>query len=126
MTDQAPGLEHRTIAVLGGTGPQGRGLSRRFAAGGLRVVLGSRSEDRAVATAVPCGGHRELLAGLASSLAGKVVVDCVNPLGFDKQGADALPVEEGSATEQAAAMTANLIRINRRHRAHSGLRVTDI
>ena len=32
----------------------------------------------------------------------KIVVDCVNPLGFDKQGAFALRVDEGSATEQAA------------------------
>ena len=37
-------------------------------------------------------------------LAGKVVVDCVNPLGFDKQGAYALTVEEGSAAQQAAAL----------------------
>ena len=40
----------------------------------------------------------------ARVLAGKVVVDCVNPLGFDKQGAFALPVEEGSAAQQAAAI----------------------
>ena len=39
-----------------------------------------------------------------ATLAGKVVVDCVNPLGFDKQGAYALPVEEGSAAQQAAAL----------------------
>ena len=33
-----------------------------------------------------------------------MVVDCVNPLGFDKQGAFALDVPEGSATQQAAAI----------------------
>ena len=33
-----------------------------------------------------------------------MVVDCVNPLGFDKQGPFALRVEEGSAVEQAAAL----------------------
>lgn len=32
------------------------------------------------------------------------MVDCVNPLGFDKQGAYALQVEEGSAAQQAAAL----------------------
>jgi hypothetical protein len=125
--------------VLGGTGPQGRGLARRFAAGGLPVVLGSRSAERAeaaaaelrsstgagpgpgaslsgadnataaanadvVVVAVPWDGHRELLVGLADALAGKVVVDCVNPLGFDKRGAYALAVPEGSAAEQAAAV----------------------
>ena len=31
-------------------------------------------------------------------------MDCVNPLGFDKQGAFALPVEEGSAAQQAASV----------------------
>ena len=40
-------LAGRTVAVLGGTGPQGRGLARRFAAAGLPVVIGSRSAERA-------------------------------------------------------------------------------
>ena len=40
----------------------------------------------------------------AEPLAGKIVVDCVNPLGFDKQGPYALHVEEGSAAQQAAAL----------------------
>ena len=35
------------IAVLGGTGPPGRGLARRLAAAGLPVVIGSRSAERA-------------------------------------------------------------------------------
>jgi hypothetical protein len=217
--------EGLTVAVLGGTGPQGRGLARRFAAAGVRVVLGSRDAGRATATAadlaaatggdvtgadnagaaragdvvvvaVPWEGHGELLAGLRGELAGKVVVDCVNPLGFDKQGCFALPVEEGSAAQQAAvllpdsrvvaafhhvsavlledpevtdvgtdvmvlgddreatdlvaalaglvpgmrgiyagrlrnagqveALTANLISVNRRYKAHAGLRVTDV
>ena len=122
-----------TVAVLGGTGPQGRGLARRFAAAGLPVVIGSRSAERAegiaselaeatggdvsgrdnegaaaegdiVIVAVPWDGHGDLLSGLAKALAGKVVVDCVNPLGFDKRGAYVLDVEEGSAAEQAAAL----------------------
>jgi NADPH-dependent F420 reductase len=38
---------------------------------------------------------------VAGRLAGKVVVDCVNPLGFDARGAFALEVEEGSAAQQA-------------------------
>ena len=54
--------------------------------------------------AVPWDGHRELLESLAADLAGKIVVDCVNPLGFDKQGAFALSVEEGSAAQQAASV----------------------
>jgi NADPH-dependent F420 reductase len=117
------------LAVLGGTGEQGRGLARRFALAGHPVVIGSRSAERAeqaaeglsgsvtgaanadaasqadvVIVAVPWDGHKELLTELAPVLAGKIVIDCVNPLGFDKQGAFALDVEEGSAAEQAAAV----------------------
>jgi NADPH-dependent F420 reductase len=149
-----------------------------------------------VIVAIPWAGHAELLKSLANELRGKVVIDCVNPLGFDKQGAFALPVDEGSACLQAAAilsesrvvgafhhisaslllddsvnsietdvlvigddreatdlvqslvqlipgmrgiyggrlrnshqveaMTANLISINKRYKAHAGLRVTDV
>jgi NADPH-dependent F420 reductase len=53
---------------------------------------------------VPWDGHAVLLESLRDALAGKVVVDCVNPLGFDKQGAFALPVAEGSAAQQAASI----------------------
>ena len=39
------------IAVIGGTGPQGKGLAYRFAQGGHEIVLGSRDQERAVAAA---------------------------------------------------------------------------
>ena len=215
-----------TVGVFGGTGPQGRGLALRWAMAGLRVVIGSRSADRAeetaaalrdlagvghitgrdnegaareadlVLVAVPWEGHAPLLESLREPLAGKIVIDCVNPLGFDKQGPYALPVPEGSAAQQAAALlpdsrvtaafhhvsavlladlgvssmdsdvlvlgddraatdtvralaetvpgfrgvyggrlrnahqveafTANLIAINRRYKAHAGIRITDV
>jgi hypothetical protein len=146
--------------------------------------------------AVPWEGHKDLLAALARALDGKIVIDCVNPLGFDKRGAYPLRVPEGSAAQQAAevlpdswvvgafhhvsavvlldpeietvdldvmvlgddreatdlvqalagripgirgvyagrlrncgqveALTANLVSINRRYKAHAGLRITDI
>jgi len=218
--DGAAGL---AVAVLGGTGDQGRGLARRLAAAGNPVIIGSRSAQRAadaaaglggvpgiwgmanedaaraadvVIVAVPYEGHRELLVSLAEALTGKLVIDCVNPLGFDARGAYPLAVPEGSAAEQAAALlpgsvvvgafhhvsavllldpgvavietdvmvvgddraatdlaaalaaripgvrgvyagrlrncrqvealTANLVSINRRYKAHAGLRITDI
>ncbi len=209
------------VGVLGGTGDQGRGLAVRLAAAGQRVVIGSRDAARAqqaaaevghgvtgaanrdcaahadvVIVAVPYDGHRALLETLRSELSGKIVIDCVNPLGFDKQGAFALAVQEGSAAQQAAAvlpestvvgafhnvsavvlldrervgvdsdtlvlgddraatdlvqglagripgmrgiyggrlrnahqveaLTANIISINRRHKAHASLRITDV
>ena len=213
------------IGVLGGTGDQGRGLARRLGLAGYAVILGSRDAARAraaaaslavagpgsirgtdntscardadvIIAAVPWTGHRDLLASVRAELIGKVVVDCVNPLDFDKQGAFALAVEEGSACQQAQALlpastvvgafhhlsapllldpamdridtdvlvvgddraatdlvqalassipgmrgiyagrlrnagqveavTANLISVNRRYKAHAGLRVTDV
>jgi 8-hydroxy-5-deazaflavin:NADPH oxidoreductase len=37
----------RTIAILGGTGPEGSGLANRFARAGEHVVIGSREAQRA-------------------------------------------------------------------------------
>lgn len=124
-----PDVSGLVVGVLGGTGPQGRGLAYRLARAGQQVVIGSRSAERAqekaaelgfgvrgadnattaaqsdiVIVAVPWEGHGELLASLRAELAGKIVVDCVNPLGFDKQGAFALVPEEGSAAQQAAVL----------------------
>ncbi len=72
-------------------------------------ITGAGNADAAaqgdiVVVAVPWEGHKELLVELAPVLEGKIVVDCVNPMGFDKQGAFALPVEEGSAAQQAEAV----------------------
>jgi 8-hydroxy-5-deazaflavin:NADPH oxidoreductase len=221
-----PDVSDLTVGILGGTGDQGRGLACRFARSGLAVRIGSRSAQRGEAAArelsafpgadgnltggenayaaaadlviiaVPWEGHAETVAALAQPLAGKVVIDCVNPLGFDKHGPYPLEVPEGSAAQQAAALlpesrvcaafhhvssallvdpeveridldvlvlgedreavalvqalaaripdmrglyagrlrnarqveslTANLIAINRRYKAHAGIRVTDL
>jgi 8-hydroxy-5-deazaflavin:NADPH oxidoreductase len=115
------------LAILGGTGDQGRGLARQFGKAGHRVIIGSRSAERAaeaaaglgvegmanaeaaaaadvIIAAVPYEGHADLLAGLKDQLAGKILVDCVNPLGFDAHGPYPLRVPEGSAAQQAAAV----------------------
>ena len=63
------------------------------AAGGVEVsVQGGSNVDVAgaadlVIIAVPFAGHAATLAELATPLAGKVVVDCVVPMGFDELGA---------------------------------------
>ena len=221
-TAEGADLTRLVIGILGGTGDQGRGLARRLSMAGHPVVIGSRDADRAksvaaglgaellagelnsaaaakadvVIAAMPWEGHRDLLSSLTAELAGKVVVDCVNPTGFDARGAYAITVPEGSAAEQAAAvlpdstvvgafhhvsaallldpgiaridldvlvlgddraatdlvaaiaaqipgmrgiyagrlrncgqveaLTANLVSINRRYKAHAGLRITDV
>jgi NADPH-dependent F420 reductase len=125
-----------TIAIIGGTGAQGRGLAVRFAAAGHRVILGSRDADRAVAAAtelahdpkahlvVVGGDTNEIAAARADVIViatpwdpdpaaiselerhtrGKVVISCVNPLGFDKSGPYGLDVAAGSAAEHFATL----------------------
>ena len=130
----SPGADHPDVrdlivGVLGGTGDQGRGLGYRFGRAGLKVLIGSRDAARAAAAAaeigagvrgvanaecaagadvvivaVPWEGHAALLESLRDVLVGKIVVDCANPLGFDGQGAYALPVAEGSALQQAVTL----------------------
>ena len=210
-----------TVGVLGGTGAQGKGLAYRCQ-GRPEVIIGSRAADRAqaaaeepghgvegadnagprrrsdiVIVAVPWDGHGKTLESLREELRGKLVVDCVNPLGFDKQGAYALTPsrraappsrpppccrtpaspppsttsrrccsrtrrsaeidtdvlvlgEDRAATDivqalagripgmrgvfagrlrnahQVESLVANLISVNRRYKAHAGIRVTDI
>ena len=122
-----------TVGLLGGTGPQGRGLALRLALAGHRVLLGSRDRQRAVAVVddllggrdlpveglanqdaaeraevvflvFPYTGQAAMLPPLAAALAGKVVVDVINPLGWDEAGPSVLDVPEGSAAEQAQAL----------------------
>ncbi|MFE9606768.1 NADPH-dependent F420 reductase [Streptomyces hokutonensis] len=122
-------ITQQTIGILGGTGPQGRGLAYRLARAGQPVVIGSRTLERAQDTAaqvglgltghsnveaarhsdivivtVPWEGHAVTLKVVRKELEGKLVIDSVNPLGFDSKGAYALRPEEGSAAEQAAVL----------------------
>ncbi len=131
-----------TIALVGGTGPEGRGLATRFALAGHRVIVGSRQAKRGAAVAetvreglaaaagrdapgghtadvsgatneaavaeadlvvitVPYEGHRTTLESLREALSGKIVVDAVVPVRFDR-GARPVEVAAGSATEEAA------------------------
>lgn len=53
-----------TIAIIGGTGPQGQGLALRFAIAGVPVALGSRDGDRAAEIAAELTSR--LPAGAAS------------------------------------------------------------
>ena len=39
------------LSIIGGTGPQGKGLALRFAKAGFEVALGSRDESRAIEVA---------------------------------------------------------------------------
>ena len=120
------------LAFLGGTGPEGKGLALRLAAAGEPVIIGSRDAGRAataaeellqlapgtnisgaenaqaaaqadvVFLAFPYEGQRATLEQLQGALAGKVVVDVIAPMSFQRgQGASAVEVEAGSAAQEA-------------------------
>jgi len=99
-------IDHRCMTAIAAE----EVAARAAAAGGAEVSLrGGSNVDVAgaadlVIVAVPFAGHATVLAELAEPLAGKVVVDCVVPMGFDELGAYVLDVPEGSVTRQAAAL----------------------
>lgn len=56
----------------------------------------------AVIVAVPFSGFEALLEALRPALVGKIVISCVNPLSFDKQGPIGAEIPDKSAAELAA------------------------
>jgi NADPH-dependent F420 reductase len=122
------------IGIIGGTGPEGLGLAMRFAKAGDRVAIGSRSQERAeeaerkvkkalpeakvrglvnaeaveqtevVFLTVPWDAHQSTLENLAEAIGDKILVDVVVPMLFDRGQPKAIPVDEGSAAQQARAV----------------------
>ena len=93
------------VAIVGGTGKEGRGLGLRWARAGHHVLIGSRDVERAkerarelgetatggdnlavaqeaevVVLSVPFSAHAGTLAAIAPALAGKILVDITVPL----------------------------------------------
>lgn len=122
--------EFDTIAIIGGTGDLGSGLAVRWAQAGYRVVVGSRSAEKAealakessrtsgvliegaanadaatragiVVIAVPFASHNQTLEEIRDFVQGKIVVDAVVPLVPPKVATVQLPAE-GSAAMIAA------------------------
>jgi NADPH-dependent F420 reductase len=115
-----------TLAVIGGTGAEGSGLALRWAKAGYHVLLGSRTRERATATAselnvllgddrvegldnrsaaeradivvltVPYAAQLPTLRDLKPALAGKILVDVTVPLVPPRVARVQLP-EGGSA-----------------------------
>ena len=124
------------LGFIGGTGPEGRGLALRFALAGEKVLIGSRNEERAkqaaesvlelappdsvrgainsevaqeadiVFIAVPYTAQRDTLQALKEQLSGKLVVNLIAPMEFNKGRASAIIVEEGSAALESQAILA--------------------
>ena len=126
------------LAFLGGTGPEGKGLALRLALAGEATIIGSRDAGRATAAAeellraapgasingannadaatqadvvfltFPYEGLRPLLEQLQGSLHGKVVVNVIAPMRFQRgRGASAVAVEAGSAAQEAQELLPN-------------------
>ena len=120
------------LAFLGGTGPEGKGLALRLAMAGEAVIIGSRDATRATTAAeelaqlapgvridgasnadavqaadvvfltFPYEGQRPTLEQLQEPLKGKVVVDVIAPMQFQRgRGASAVEVAAGSAAQEA-------------------------
>jgi NADPH-dependent F420 reductase len=129
-----------TIAVLGGTGKEGKGLAFRWAKAGLTVDIGSRSIDRAkeaaaeinsegyptsvmgednlnavrtadiVVLSVPYSAHRETLETIKSTMPGKILVDLTVPLVPPKVTKVQMP-PAGSAALEAREILGNTTEI---------------
>lgn len=123
-------LVQTIVAVVGGTGAEGRGLAARFAQAGVRVRIGSRSLEKAQATAAGIGGSTtghlnpdavveaaivvltvplsaqvETLKSIRGNLApGAILIDATVPLEIAIGGrvSRILTLWDGSAAQQAA------------------------
>ncbi len=120
------------LSILGGTGPEGKGLALRLALAGESVTIGSRSRERGEAAALelaasapgasiagsdnsgaaasadvvflafPYEGQRPVLEELAGTLDGKIVVSVIAPMAFER-GKGARAVEvEAGSAAQEA------------------------
>ncbi len=122
--------EKKTLAVIGGTGDLGGGLAWRWAKAGYRVIVGSRTQDKAetaaagiladhpdaiveglanvdaaaaaelIVVTVPFSVQKVNLDAIREAAAGKVVLDCTVPLVPPKVARVQLP-EGGSAGQLA-------------------------
>jgi hypothetical protein len=128
MADSAAGRE--TIAILGGTGDLGTGLAIRWSKAGHRIVIGSRTLEKAqaavaqlheispdtpaeamenadaaragdiVVLTVPAAHQISTLESVRDGLTGKILIDVTVPLVPPKVGTVQLP-PEGSAGKRA-------------------------
>ena len=124
-------MERRSIAVLGGTGRQGRGIARRLANAGYRIIVGSRDPARAaeavhewnqrkaavatasygdaiadaevVVLAVPFDTVAATLEDHRTRFGAAVIVDVTVPVVFAAGTASLADVAEGSAAEHVRA-----------------------
>jgi 8-hydroxy-5-deazaflavin:NADPH oxidoreductase len=124
-----------TIAILGGTGDLGSGLAKCWLAAGYKIILGSRSAEKAksvaetmtgavtgddnvgaakaadiVVVAVPFASHDGTLREVKDAVQGKIVVDAAVPLVPPKVSVVQLPAA-GSAAQMAQELLGPGVRV---------------
>jgi NADPH-dependent F420 reductase len=129
-----------TLAVLGGTGNEGGGLAFRWASAGYKVLIGSRSQEKAeraademnlalglemivglpnpqaaeraeiVILSVPYAAHKPILESVRDQVQGKIFVDLTVPLRPPAIRTVTLP-EGGSAAQEAQALLGGGVRV---------------
>ena len=120
----------RTIGIIGGTGPEGKGLAARFARAGMTVLIGSRSAERGeeaaedvreraggdvrgaanadaangaeiVVVTLPYSGQADTLTALKDDIGNRIVVSTVVPMQFSPGKVEMLTLDDGSAAQEA-------------------------
>ena len=123
------------IGIVGGTGDLGTGLAKSWAAAGFKVIIGSRSDERAkmvandlgigvtgdsnmgaatkaslIVIAVPFANHKSTLLEIKEAAKGKIVLDVVVPLVPPSVSRVQLP-PEGSAAQIAQLILGNEVQV---------------
>jgi NADPH-dependent F420 reductase len=120
----------QSVALIGGTGPEGKGLAARFAKAGIDVVIGSRAQDRGedaakeiadlagrkvrggtnafaaaacdlIVVTTPYEGMAPTLADLKDTIGEKIVISAVVPLEFSRTRISVIDLPDGSAAQEA-------------------------
>ena len=118
----------KSIGIIGGTGPEGKGLAARFAQAGFEVLVGSRSAERGeeaaqdireraggnvrgvanadaatadvIVVTVPYAGQADTLTALKDVIGNRIVISTVVPMAFEAGKVAMVPVPDGSAAEE--------------------------
>lgn len=79
MMHSDPKQTKPTLAILGGTGKEGTGLTLRWAKAGYRVIIGSRQEQKAQQTAAQLNAELQIdsISGLENSQAARQADLCI-------------------------------------------------
>lgn len=130
----------KSIAILGGTGKEGTALAKRWAIKGYKVIIGSRTLEKAetvaaevneelegdyvtglanadaaseagiIVLSVPYSAHAKTLKGVIDQVQGKILIDITVPLSPPDVSKVNIP-DGGSAAQEAQALLGDGVRV---------------